>query len=292
MLLGKVYVKGSFMSIKKRFQFIFNSPLGFIIGQLILIIFATILAFSLQAQDYQKSNKKFYKSYYRKQTTLYVNACNLLERKRHKKPAQVAIAKSYRSNIKSVLAIDPNAVVAKAGNTTPDVKLVPRPLPGKPKIEEISPEKLEALHTKEDEVLEKNHLPKTTSEKQAEIRTLVGDKLASKKNIYPLNLDPLYFNFNEDEFSVVDMEPFLVAAEYALQGRTVLIEGHTDSEGHDRYNVKLSIKRVQKIRQLMLDMGVPDDRISVVGYGEELKQNDNATETGRQLNRRVDFTIF
>ncbi len=42
----------------------------------------------------------------------------------------------------------------------------------------------------------------------------------------------------------------------------------------------------------MLDMGVPDDRISVVGYGEELNKTNNNTEEARQLNRRVDFTVF
>ena len=42
----------------------------------------------------------------------------------------------------------------------------------------------------------------------------------------------------------------------------------------------------------MLDMGVPDDRISVVGYGEEIQTNPNTTTKGRQQNRRVDFTIF
>jgi OOP family OmpA-OmpF porin len=88
------------------------------------------------------------------------------------------------------------------------------------------------------------------------------------------------------------MEPFLIAAEYALQGRTVLIEGHTDSYGQDTYNVKLSIKRVQKIRQLMLDMSVPDDRISVVGYGEEHYKGNDTTDEARQLSRRVDFTVF
>ncbi len=110
--------------------------------------------------------------------------------------------------------------------------------------------------------------------------------------MYPLVLAPLYFNFAQDEFSVVDMEPFLVAVEYALQGRTVLIEGHTDSFGNDQYNMQLSIKRVQRIRQLMLDMGVPDERISLVGYGEQMKSNTNKTDEGRQLNRRVDFTVF
>jgi len=88
------------------------------------------------------------------------------------------------------------------------------------------------------------------------------------------------------------MDPFLVAVEYALQGKTILIEGHTDSQGKDDYNVKLSVKRVQKIRELMHEMGVPDDRISVVGYGEEIAQHDNTSSQGRQLNRRVDFKAF
>jgi outer membrane protein OmpA-like peptidoglycan-associated protein len=273
-----------------------NSRLTFKVVRAVIVIAATILAFSLSAQDYQKSKKKFHKSYYRKQTALYLNACNLLERKRHKKPSRPSIAKSYRtnSNTKSVLSIDPNTVTAKAGDTQPQVRPVvkPTPLPIKPRIEEISPEKLEILHKKEDEVLERNNLPKPTSEKHEQIRKLVGDKLSGKKNIYPLILDPLYFNFDEDEFSIVDMEPFMIAAEYALQGRTVLIEGHTDSKGMDTYNVQLSIKRVKKIRQLMIDMGVPDDRISVVGYGEELKKGENGSEQSRQVNRRVDFTVF
>ena len=192
----------------------------------------------------------------------------------------------------SVLSIDPSMITAQAGKPKTESKPVEKPLPIKPKVEKITPEQLVELHKKEDEVLAKNHLPKPTSAKQEEIRNMVTDRLTNKKDIFPLNLAPLYFTFDEDEFSIVDMEPFIVAAEYALQGRTVLIEGHTDSYGNDTYNVKLSIKRVQKIRQLMRDMGVPDDRISVVGYGEELNTSNNQTEEGRQLNRRVDFTVF
>lgn len=258
---------------------------------LLMVFFSSII----HAQDYRKSNRRFNRNYYRKQTALYAHACNLLERKRHQKPKKVNIAKSYRSNTKSILSIDPNTVTAKAGDTQPQLKPQVAPviksLP-KPKVGTISEQKLIELHKKEDVVLEKNHLPKPTSQKHEEIRKLVTDKISSKKDIFPLTLDPLYFNFDQDEFSIVDMEPFLIAAEYALQGRTVLIEGHTDNHGQDTYNVKLSIKRVQKIRQLMLDMGVPDDRISVVGYGEELNKTQDNNEEARQLNRRVDFTVF
>jgi outer membrane protein OmpA-like peptidoglycan-associated protein len=263
-----------------------------ILNSLAFMLLFVFLSAAVHGQDYQRSNKRFHRSYYRKQTTLYAHACNLLERKRHQKPKKVNIAKSYRTNMKpSVLSIDPNTVTAKAGDTQPQVKPVIKSLP-KPKVEVISEQRLIELHKKEDLVLEKNHLPKPTSEKHEEIRALISNKIASKKDIFPLTLAPLYFTFDQDEFSIVDMEPFLIAAEYALQGRTVLIEGHTDNHGQDTYNVKLSIKRVQKIRQLMLDMGVPDDRISVVGYGEELNKTKDSSEKARQENRRVDFTIF
>ena len=57
--------------------------------------------------------------------------------------------------MKSVLSIDPNTVTAKAGDSQPDLKPVTIPLQVKPKIEEISPEKLNELHKQEDVVLEK-----------------------------------------------------------------------------------------------------------------------------------------
>ncbi|MEO1050011.1 MAG: OmpA family protein [Bacteroidota bacterium] len=151
---------------------------------------------------------------------------------------------------------------------------------------------LDERHTIEDEVLVKNNLPKPTSEKHERIRKLVSERIKDKKDDQPLKLEPLYFVTDQDEFAFVDMDPFLVAVEYALQGRMVLIEGHTDNRGNDNYNVDLSIKRVQRIRQLMKDIGVPDDRISVIGYGEEIATHDNQTNKGRQRNRRVDFTVF
>jgi len=265
-----------------------SSPLIFAFFLMAVALISPVV--SAYAQDYRKSSKRYHRSHYRKQTALYAHACNLLERKRNQKPKRTSIAKSYRTNMKSVLSIDPNTVTAKAGDTQPVLKPAIK-LP-KPKIEVISSEKLMELHKKEDFVLEKNHLPKPTSDKHEQLRKMVSEKIASKKDIFPLVLAPLYFTYDQDEFAIVDMEPFLIAAEYALQGRTVLIEGHTDNHGQDSYNVRLSIKRVQKIRQLMLDMGVPDDRISVVGYGEELNKKGNTTEEERQLNRRVDFTIF
>jgi outer membrane protein OmpA-like peptidoglycan-associated protein len=257
-----------------------------------------VLSNTAHAQSsYTKQNRKYQRSNYKKYESRLVRACQILEKKRNhipRKPLLASLRKPKPAPMaeRSVISIDKTNVTADNSKPKPEVKPEQK-LPVKPKTEQISEEKLEQLHKKEDEVLATNHLPVPTSQKHEEVRKKVADQLSSKKNVYPLHLAPLYFQFNQDEFSVVDMEPFLIAAEYALQGRTLLIEGHTDTRGMDDFNVKLSVKRVQKIRQLMLDMGVPDERISVVGYGEELGREKKANnEDDHQNNRRVDFTIF
>lgn len=147
-------------------------------------------------------------------------------------------------------------------------------------------------HTVEDEVLHKYDLPEPSSAKHEQIRKDVQKHLDNFDNEKPLKLEPLYFVVNQDEFAFVDMEPFLVAVEYALHGKIILIEGHTDATGHDDHNVQLSIKRVERIRQLMIEMGVSDDHISVVGYGEEHSETNDEMANDKQLDRRVDFTVF
>jgi outer membrane protein OmpA-like peptidoglycan-associated protein len=135
-------------------------------------------------------------------------------------------------------------------------------------------------------------LPEPTSTKHEQIRKDVQKHLANFENEKPIKLEPLYFVLDQDEFAFVDMDPFLVAVEYALHGKIILIEGHTDQTGQDDYNVQLSIKRVERIRQLMLEMGVSDDHISIVGYGEEHADTNDEIANDKQLDRRVDFTVF
>lgn len=66
------------------------------------------------------------------------------------------------------------------------------------------------------------------------------------------------------------------------------LEGHTDSVGTDAYNEGLSQRRVAAVKaKLVEDYGIPADRITTVGYGESRPIADNATDEGRQRNRRV-----
>ena len=71
----------------------------------------------------------------------------------------------------------------------------------------------------------------------------------------------------------------------------VTVVGHTDSSGSDAYNQDLSVRRADAVVRELADRGVPDSIMRAEGRGESQPRADNATEAGRQLNRRVEILI-
>ena len=72
---------------------------------------------------------------------------------------------------------------------------------------------------------------------------------------------------------------------------TVEVQGHTDSQGDDAFNLKLSQGRAESVRTYLIKKGVSADRMVPKGYGENVPIDDNRTATGRAQNRRVEFVI-
>jgi outer membrane protein OmpA-like peptidoglycan-associated protein len=68
--------------------------------------------------------------------------------------------------------------------------------------------------------------------------------------------------------------------------------GHTDNIGSDKFNLKLSFSRAQKIKDYLVARGIGDSRISIEGKGMGEPLNDNSTQEKRALNRRVELTIL
>ncbi len=71
----------------------------------------------------------------------------------------------------------------------------------------------------------------------------------------------------------------------------IMVEGHTDSVGSDAYNMDLSRRRANAVKNLLVQRGVASSRIEVVGYGKTMPVATNSTEAGRQMNRRVEIKI-
>ena len=74
--------------------------------------------------------------------------------------------------------------------------------------------------------------------------------------------------------------------------RSVLIEGHTDSVGSDEYNLDLSEKRADAVKNALVAKGVGEERITPKGYGKKYPVASNNTSDGRQQNRRVEVVIL
>ncbi len=71
----------------------------------------------------------------------------------------------------------------------------------------------------------------------------------------------------------------------------VRIEGHTDSQGSEAYNQKLSQQRAASVVRFLSRSGIAASRMESVGFGEGRPVETNATPTGRAANRRVEFHI-
>lgn len=72
----------------------------------------------------------------------------------------------------------------------------------------------------------------------------------------------------------------------------ILIEGHTDATGPEEYNQRLSQQRANSVADYLRTLGVEDDRLTTVGYGEQQPVKTNETAAGRQENRRVEVAIY
>jgi outer membrane protein OmpA-like peptidoglycan-associated protein len=75
-------------------------------------------------------------------------------------------------------------------------------------------------------------------------------------------------------------------------GKTTLtIAGHTDNIGSAAYNQKLSERRALAVASYLESRKVNPVRLSTVGKGETVPAESNATEAGRQANRRVEIYV-
>jgi outer membrane protein OmpA-like peptidoglycan-associated protein len=71
----------------------------------------------------------------------------------------------------------------------------------------------------------------------------------------------------------------------------VEVQGHTDSQGNDAFNKKLSQNRAESVRIYLIGKGIARDRMVAKGYGEDVPIADNGYDGGRAQNRRVEFVI-
>jgi outer membrane protein OmpA-like peptidoglycan-associated protein len=123
--------------------------------------------------------------------------------------------------------------------------------------------------------------------KTIEMQKLVVGVSSVLRNIY-FDFDKATFQ-NESYNELNKLERMLKQNE-AL---SVEISGHTDNIGGKAYNLQLSKRRAEAVKDFLTSKGIDARRVTAVGYGEAnpLASNDDETD-GREINRRVEMKVL
>ena len=109
------------------------------------------------------------------------------------------------------------------------------------------------------------------------------------------------FDYNKATLTKSDIDELEKAIVFVKKypGSHIILEGHTDSLGTDKYNLELSQKRAEAVRQHLIQAGaVAEEKISATGFGSAKPVAPNKTNEGkdnpegRAQNRRVEIIIM
>lgn len=117
-----------------------------------------------------------------------------------------------------------------------------------------------------------------TSEARGQVMTLSGEAFASGQS----RLKP------EARANLQRVVEFV----NRFPDKSVVIEGHTDSQGSANLNQVLSQKRADAVREALIQDGVDGTRLTAVGLGKDRPVADNGTSEGRARNRRVEVVVL
>jgi OmpA-OmpF porin, OOP family len=83
----------------------------------------------------------------------------------------------------------------------------------------------------------------------------------------------------------------LVGKVKAINLEVIIAVGHTDSDGSDAYNQKLSVARSEAVKAYLVSKGIEKNRVYTEGKGEKQPVADNKTKEGKAKNRRVEIEV-
>ena len=126
------------------------------------------------------------------------------------------------------------------------------------------------------------------------VKTTAYERLIPVTEVVGVVADDMLFDFNSSEIRGEYNEKLAMLGDY-LQKNTqayVVAAGFTDSVGDEEHNLWLSERRASRVKDYLVNkFNIDMDRIVTQWYGELNPAADNATEEGRQLNRRVEIAV-
>lgn len=130
----------------------------------------------------------------------------------------------------------------------------------------------------------------------------IGETSIIEKNLYLvpveigqiIRLNNIFFDFGKatlrpESYAELDEVVNVLKNNSKME---IEMSGHTDNVGSDDANLKLSEERAKAVKDYIVSKGIAESRIISKGYGKTKPVSTNDNEEGRQLNRRVEFTIL
>ena len=169
----------------------------------------------------------------------------------------------------------------------------------KKETKDIEPKsvKLESAKIKQQEAIDENTILATFNCLTKEnLKTIKISEIGKDSNII---LDEfvkkIHLNYNTNSFYPLQeqREIVITLGKMLKANRAVKLEiiGHTDSVGRRSYNKQLSLKRAKKIATCLNIFGINENRLDIVGYGEDKPLVLNTTKENMAKNRRVEFKL-
>jgi peptidoglycan-associated lipoprotein len=127
------------------------------------------------------------------------------------------------------------------------------------------------------------------------LRTEFGTRITAMEDQVKFTM-PVHFGFDDAAVREQDraaLERFAKVAQKYYPGSKITVEGFADPAGSSRYNMVLSKRRADAVRDFLVQQGLNDGLLASVGYGEARQVRPGATKDtpGAELNRRVVFVV-
>jgi outer membrane protein OmpA-like peptidoglycan-associated protein len=117
---------------------------------------------------------------------------------------------------------------------------------------------------------------------------------SSKQTVFkPVVLPNVQFYTNSANLIPTSLSDIQQLAQHLIDtpGLDAIVIGHTDNVGEAQSNLKLSQRRAETVRNVLISMGVEGNRLTAIGKGDKEPKADNNTEEGRLMNRRVEVQL-
>ncbi len=150
---------------------------------------------------------------------------------------------------------------------------------------------LKAMHNIYEKISTQENEQESSNNKDNNLENEIKDEVTIvTKNENKELMQIIYFDFDQFNLSEVSkdkIKKFL--NNYGSVINEYLVVGHTDTKGTNKYNLSLSIKRAEVVKEILINYGINQSSIKILGKGEETLAVNTPDDTKQPANRRVEI---